>query len=262
MSQISSMFGNAPGLTTVVETYEAAVTFGIAAQLKWFGGLISSAATDSTNSPTWRLRPGLLMGVITASGQWTNYSPTATDGSQVARGVLGYGMRLQDVITGSNTTKFYAICIGGNVKAANLINLDLWARAQLSARFTFDDNILGNQWYPAPNILAKTSDYTIVASDNMTEFTNAGAAGTVNFTLPTLANGYMFRFRVVADQTLTVTSAAGNDIVTYNDAAASSLSFGTGSQKIGGGLMLYSNPAGTAWYSSNLSSGANTITVV
>ena len=261
MSVISSQFGNLPGMGTVIETFEQAITWGPAYNLVWWSAYISSAATDSGNSPTWKLRPGLVMGQITATGQWTNYSPTATDGSQVASGVLAYGMRMQDVLSGSNVSKFYAIIVGGRVKGANLINLDLMARAQMSPRFIFDDNLVGNEDFPFKNFVSKTTAYSVLATDNFTQFDNTGATGAVTFTLPAIANGYMFGFRVIADQTVTVASFEGTNIIALNNASASSLAFSTGSQKIGGGLVFYSNPAGTKWHVNNVSAGTNAITV-
>ena len=76
-----------------------------------------------------------------------------------------------------------------------------------------------------------------------------------------IANGYEFGFRVAADQTVVVQSAAGNDIVAFNDATASSVAFQTGGAKVGGFFVIYSNPAGTAWIVENRSTGANTVTV-
>lgn len=261
MSQISSQFANLPGISAIVESYENKIQWGPAYNLMWFSAQIYSGAVDSTNSPTWRLRPGLVMGVITSTGQWTNYSATATDGSQVAQGVLAYGLRMQDVLTGSNVSKFYAMCVGGRVIGANLIGLDLQARQQMSPRFVFDDNLIGNHWFPFARQVSKSGDYTVVAADNFTVFDNVGAGAGVTFTLPTLANGYMFGFRAIADFSVTVASAEGDNIVAYNDASADSLAFSTGGQIIGGGLMLFSNPGATKWIAVNQSAGANTITV-
>lgn len=267
MSQISSGFGNLPGMGTVIETYEAAITWGPASQLLWWNGYISANAVDIGNTPTYKLRPGLVLGLITASGQWTNYSPTASDGSQVAAGVLAYGLRMQDVLSGQNVSKFYAIIIGGNVKGANLLGLDGMARAQMRAGgyFRFDDMVglpgAATGLYPFMKIVTKTSNYSIVAADNFTQFDNATAGAAVTFTLPPIANGYMFGFRAVAAQNLIVASFEGDNIVALNDDAADSVAFQTGSQIIGGGFVLYSNPAATRWYMQNTSAGSNTITV-
>jgi hypothetical protein len=268
MSVISSMFGNVPGMGTVVETFEQAITWGPAYALKWWSAYINANAIDVGNTgTTWRLRPGLVLGQSTATGQWTNYNNAATDGSQIASGVLAYGLRMQDVLTGLNTTKFYAIVVGGNVKGANLLGLDAMARSQLSGRFTFDDNLVGNAYFDFVTFQSKTSNYSILPTDNFTQFDNFGAAGTVTFTLPPIANltptgnGYKLGFRCVANQTLAVTSFEGANIVGFNNAAANTLQFSTGSQKIGGGLVFYTNALGTLWYVTNTSAGTNTISV-
>jgi hypothetical protein len=98
--------------------------------------------------------------------------------------------------SGSNTTKFYAIIVGGRCKGANLLNLDLQARAAMSPRFIFDDNLVGSHWAPFPRFQTKTAAYQLVAADNFSNFDNLGATGAVTFTLPAIANGYSFGFRV------------------------------------------------------------------
>lgn len=88
-------------------------------------------------------------------------------------------------------------------------------------------------------VVAKTADYTINpnADDAGTIFTNAGATGAVNFTLPapsirTLGDWY--EFMGVADQNLTVTAPTADTAIALNDTAADSLALSTSSQKIGG----------------------------
>ncbi len=260
MSHISSMFGHLPGMGSVVETFEQAYSWG--PYPRYFtGAYIGSGAVDSGNTPTTTLRKGLVLGKVTATGVWVNYSATATDGSEVASGVLIESLRMEDIVTGVNVARFYGIMVSGGVQGAKLIGLDLQARAQMASRFYFDDNLAGNEKFPFMRFQAKTANYTIVASDNLTHFTNTGAVGAVTFTLPAIANGYAFWFRVVADQTVTVASAEGANMVALHNAVASSVAFSTGNQKIGGGFLIYSNPAGTLWYVENTSAGTNTITV-
>ncbi len=260
MSQISSQFGLVPGMGTVVETFESAITWGPFPPRYWKNAYISSAAVDSGNVPTTTLRMGLVMGKITSSGQWTNYSPTATDGSQVAQGVLAENLRLADVLTGLPVARFYAILASGGVQASKLLGLDGMARAQMR-NFIFDDNIAGAGQFPWQNFLTKTADYTILSTDNLTHFDTLGATGTVVFTLPTIASGLCFGFTCAAGFTMTVASAEGDNIIAFNDASADSLSFQTGSAEIGGSLKFYSNPAATKWFVENVSAGANTITI-
>lgn len=257
-----SGFGNVPGIGSTVETYESAPTWARHPMLLWAPGMFYSGALDPTNTPTTTLRPGLVLGIITATGNWTNYSPTATDGSQVAQGILGVGLPMLDPFTSSVQAKQWGVIVGGPLQAAKLIGLDAQARADMSPRFIFDDNYIGNQWFPVQKFVTKTADYTVLASDNLTFFDNFGASGTVNFTLPTLANGLSYNFRCRADQTLTVTSAAGNDMEAFNDLLASSVSFGSGGAKVGGEFQVFSNPAATRWIVRTLSAGANTVTVV
>lgn len=254
MSQISSLFGNLPGMGTVVETYEAAITWGPAYNIVWWNGLISSAAIDSGNTPTYRLRPGLLLGLISATGLWTNYSPTATDGSEVASGVLAYGMTMQDYLLGSTVQKFFAIVVGGRVKGANLLNINNMARNQMSPRFIFDDNLIGGQWFPFNRFQTKATSYVVTAADNFTMFDNTGAIGTVVLTLPAIAAGYMFGLRCQAAQVFRFTSAEGGNVVgtTATDTSASVTA-------IGGVIWIYSNAAGTKWIVEQ--HGTQTITI-
>lgn len=255
----ADIWGALPGLTTAAETYEAAFRWGPAGLGIITGGVIAANTVDSGNTPTFELRVGLLLGLVTASGQWTNYSPTATDGSEVACGVLMTSLRMQD-FQGVNQPRFFGILVGGPVQAAKLLNLDLMARQQMN-KFIFDDNFCGNAWFPYKRLQTKTANYSVLASDNFTIFDNTGAAGAVTFTLPPIANGYDFLFHVTADQNVLVTSNEGTNIVAFNNASASTVAFQTGGARIGGTLRLVSNAAGTKWYAFNMSAGANTITV-
>jgi hypothetical protein len=259
MSQISSMFGNAPGMQAAIETFEQAVAWGPYPRY-YTGAYIGSTCADPTNSPTWELRVGLVMG-LQSTGTWVNYSPTATDGSEIARGILPLALRMQDVITGINTTKFYAIMVSGGVKGLNLIGLDNMARCQMAKQFIFDDNLAGLPAFPWQRFQNKVANYQLVASDNESLFTTLGATGEVDFTLPPIANGYYFGFAVQAAQTMKVISNEGGNIIALNNLTANSLAFSTGGQQIGGMVYVYSNPAGTKWIVENSSAGVAAITV-
>jgi len=254
MSQISSMFGHLPGMGALVETFEQAYTWGPYPRY-WTGGYIDPSAADPGNSPTWELRPGLVMGKITATGTYKQYDPTATDGSQIASAVLPLALRMQDVITGVNTAKFYALMVSGGVQASKLLGLDNMARSQMSSLFYFDDVLPGNHWYPFETFLTKTANYQIVSTDNFTIFDNTGAGGEVDFTLPAIANGYYFGFRLMAAQTLKVSSKEGSNLV----GTSLTQTFVSGAN-IGAGFEIYSNSLGTKWLVSNLSSGTQTLT--
>lgn len=258
---LTDTYGIVPGLTASRETYEAEFRWGSQYQGVFANALISGSAVDSGNTPTFQLRPGLLLGQITASGKYTNYSPTATDGSEVASAVLIEGLRMLD-FNNVATDRFYAVLVGGPVQKSKLLNFDLMARGQMD-KFIFDDifQIPGNHWFPWKRFQTKTAAYTVVANDNYTLFDNVGAGAAITFTLPVLAAGYFFGFRVQADQNVTVASNEGDNMVAFNDASADSVAFSTGGELIGGMLVVFTNPAGTKWIVQNVSAGANTVTV-
>lgn len=256
-------WGSLPGLQGVSETYESAFRWGVFSQGVITSGYIASTALDPTNSPTWELRPGLVLGIITATGAFTNYSKTATDGSDVACAILMTSLRIQD-LQGVAQPRFYGVLVGGPVQAAKLIGLDGHARQNMD-KFQFDDNPLGyvgSHWYPWRRFQTKTANYTLVANDNFSQFDNAGAAGEVDFTLPPVSvNGYAVGFRAVAAQTLKVISAEGANLVAFNSAAASSVAFSTAGSIVGGAFTIFNNPAGILWYVAGDSAGNNSVTV-
>lgn len=104
---------------------------------------------------------------------------------------------------------------------------------------------IGSVWPTA----TKTANYTCTAADSGTWFNTKGAGGTVVFTLPAVATsaGYHYRFTAGANQIVTVTAPAGT-LVTYNSAAATSVS--TGTVNIGHGFEVVCD--GSFWYANAL----------
>jgi hypothetical protein len=100
--------------------------------------------------------------------------------------------------------------------------------------------------------VAKTADYTILSpltagggDRSGTIFTNRGAVGTVNFTLPAPAlalAGVHYDFVTVAAQIMGVLTATADTLITDNDATADSLSTAA---RIGVQLRLVCD--GTSW---------------
>lgn len=110
-------------------------------------------------------------------------------------------------------------------------------------------------------IRAKTANYTVNPNTDFggQRFTNRGAVGAVTFTLPTLNTqpdyvGLTYEFYGIADQTFTVTAAAGK-AVAFNNAACASLACSTGGQKIG--ALIIAVWDGTSWL---LEGGTNGVT--
>lgn len=239
---LSDIYGATPGISTARETYEAEFRWGSHGQAVYSNALIDGAARDSGNTPTVELRQGLVLGQVISTGKYKQYSPTATDGSEIASAVLLQGLRMQ-TLEGVDQDKFFAVLVGGPIQASKLINLDLMARQQMN-QFIFDDifAIPGNHWFPFKRMQTKIANYSIVANDNFTMFDNVGASGTVVLTLPAIANGYLFGLRAEAAQILRFTSNEGGNVI-GTSATNTSVSVAA----IGGVIWIYSNPAGTKW---------------
>ncbi len=96
--------------------------------------------------------------------------------------------------------------------------------------------------------VAKTASYTVKPEDIGTIFTNEGAAGEVDFTLPKLAAvsaGFWVEFFTAADQTCKVISGDADKMIVHNDVAADSISFETAGDLIGSYCKVVSN--GSKW---------------
>lgn len=267
------MAGQMPGISALSQTTEKVVWFGREESQLFVGpNMIGAAAVDAGNTPTTTLRAGLIMGRKTSDSLWYQWNPDGTDGTEVPGAVLlGPDINMLDANGSVENKGGIMMLMQGGLKVADLLiegtaftssSSEQLARRLMAKRFVFNDDLQGKFAISerTRREIAKTADYTVTEADNGTLFTNTGAGGAVIFTLPALQAGLVYEFLVVADQTVTVASAAGDDIVAFNDASADSLAFSTGGQKIGGHLVLRTNAAGTKWYVDNLSPG-NTITV-
>ena len=263
MSDINT-YGALPGINTQVTSSEATVFVGRENRVEYGTIVLDSTAVDAGNTPTTTLRPGLVLGRITSSGNYKAYSVTATDGSEVARAVLDQGVTTLDN-TGTAVAKEGHVVLNAILNSGNLIGLDYTARQQLlaSGRYGFSDDIgsgpvsLGRWEREIP----KTANYTVVAADNGKLFTTTGATGEVDFTLPAIATsaGLAFEFLNTVDQIMKVISAEGTNIIWDGVTQFTSLAFSTASHKCGGHLQFTANKAGTAWYVRQM--GASTCTV-
>jgi hypothetical protein len=256
---LNDAYGTMAGVGTTYETFEAAFCWGKYTTLYTPPMVINQNCVDAGNTPTWELRIGLVMGQITATGQWTAYGASNTDGSQVARGVLPVCLRMQDLL-GNVRTMNYGVMVGGGVIGANLIGLDNQARAQMRSHFIFDDDYAGRITFPWLYTMAKTAAYQVLASDNGALFSNSGATGSVTFTLPPIANGYNYGFFVTANQNVIVSSTEGSNIVVEGNASASNVGIETGGDLYGGSLRFYTNSGATKWHVDKMCGNALTIT--
>lgn len=235
-----------PGMGTPTLSSENVATWGQESIKLTKSIVVSSTTVDARNTPTTHLTPGLLLGKITATGEYAHYSPTAVDGTQFAEGMLISSVNMLTYSSGTAQDKNVHLLVAGAVKASAVGGLDQLARSQLFGRFIFDDDLIGNTagWR---NVVAKATSYTVLAADNNTLFTTQGAVGAVTFTLPTIAKGLRYRFFNEAAQTMTIASVVADTLVVFNDLAADSISFSTASELIGNGIEVIANADATKW---------------
>lgn len=115
---------------------------------------------------------------------------------------------------GSNATTI-ANGVVTNAKAANMATATFKGRNTAGTGSPEDlsvataQSMLGLGAQPA---VAKTANYTLLASDHGKMFTNEGAGGLVRFTLPTWADGLIYKFTVYEPAAVRIFDATGSNI--------------------------------------------------
>ena len=242
-------YGANPGTTAITQTDENFIWNGRELQNEYAMLAITSGAADAGNTPTTSLRPGLLMGKITSGDRLTQFDDTAVDGSELAYAPLMIGHSVLDS-TGTAAHRNAHVLLKGILHAANIINLDAYSRRQLlqSGRYIFDDDITSKHnsgGLPNRERIITVGTLTVVAADVGTLWI---IGATCAVTLPTLAAGLgPFEFLVNVDAEVTIASAAGNDIIGFNDLLASTVTITTASEHIGARLQFCANAAGNRW---------------
>lgn len=239
-----------PGQTALVETQEVEIFWGgDASRIKVLqqSGVFSSTLADAANTPTTLIRPGLLLGKITASGQMVQWDRAATDGSQNIAGVLPVTLlSIDEYATAVNRVGPYVVeaplkASSLRIKGALLVGHadEYLARRQLFlAGFKLDDDPMGYLSGMVERTVNKITSYTVVKADNGTLFTAITADAT--FTLPALAPGLQFDFLRASDHEFVVASAEGDNVIVGNDLSADSVTFTTAGQQIGARMRVKS----------------------
>jgi hypothetical protein len=258
MSEFTS--GNVPGVQPATESQEV--------QLTWTGRrgqdlvatraiTLDAAATDGGNVPTTTLRGGSVLARQDANGKLNTYDGSATDGRQIAAGVLEQSQNM--LVEGTASDRFTQMLVIGMVKESQLVGLDTRGRQQLAGRLFFDRDttaVAGALMHPR-GIYRKSANYTVLSSDHNLLLL---ATAAVTFTLPTKANGLAFRFAQTADADLII--AGSSDLVHKGSVDGSQVQFTTAGQKIGSQVLVecvYIAADTLKWLVTNL--GGTTATV-
>jgi hypothetical protein len=97
------------------------------------------------------------------------------------------------------------------------------------------------------NVVAKTVDYTVLATESGTVFTTYGATeAEIVFTLPTAATGLNYMFLNAVDNEIRVIGAANDLLVVDNNATADYIVFTEAGEQIGSGFQVICD--GTYWF--------------
>lgn len=179
---------------------------------------------------------GQVMGIETATGKWKKYDNAATDGTQVARGILE---RYVDASGSADITDAKIALPGGWFKESALVGLNDAARVDLGASsFGFlgaihlagASNGAGGGLRLGPTSPAD-ANYTVLVTDDLVLFPSAAAPRTI--TLPAAAAYGLGRLLGIA------TVNANSQAITVD---------GDGAETINGGGTLTLNAANqTVW---------------
>ena len=112
-----------PGVGALDQTYEQEVLWGgdNGKGLALFkSAVIDGAARDAGNTPTTVLRPGLLLGKVTATGKLKQWDNAALDGTETVYGVLLEQLRMTDE-DGNNVDRVVRVLVWGPIKVGALL---------------------------------------------------------------------------------------------------------------------------------------------
>ena len=211
----------------------------------------SNTLRDAGSSPTTVIRPGLLVGKLTADSKYAHWDPTATDGSQYFGGVNEHELVMVEGYAAAAAERFGPVVLQAPLRAAALLVLGtaltssahqyLARRVLAEAGCMLDDDPMGYLAGVNSRTILKTATGDIAATENGATFVVVGS-GAVTLTLPALATGLSFKFYNGADQNLIIASNGSSDnIVGLGDLGGDTITFSTSSEKIGAQVDIYSD---------------------
>lgn len=195
-----------------------------------FEGVTSTGATG-TGKLVFDTSPTLVTPLL---GTPTSGTLTNCTGLPISTGVSGLG---------SGVATFLATPSSANLASAVTDETGTGALVFGTAPVLTSPNII-------KKVTAKTSNYTLLATDSGTVFTNAGAAGSVSFTLPTAAAGLEYTIIATTAQTVVLVADSGHTIRNGGSVTSSSGNFTSDATK---GVLLKVIATGTTeWYTESI----------
>lgn len=223
-----------PGVGSTVSTSESELLWGsdhARSSALWQSGIISSAAADAGNTPTTELRPGLIVGIVTSSGEYEEWDADASDGTQDIAGIVDVPIRTTDydgtaqdrvfrILRGKAAIRASKLLIQGTALTSHVD--EFLARRQLhAAGFVLDDDPLGYKAGASPRTQTVSANTTVTEAENGTTFFDTATDST--FTLPTIHPGLEYEFVSTGVGAMTIASSEGDNMVVPGDASADSV---------------------------------------
>ena len=193
------------------------------------GGTIDGTSIGATSAST-------IIGTTIQAN--TGFVPDADDGAYLGTSALGFSdlfLASGGVINWANGNATLTHSTGALAFSAVPVTAPVIGNlASTSTSITFDNTYYGKRFYWSPT-------------------------GTATATLPAngATAGSWFEVYLLTNQTITISAATADTLITFNDTTADSVAFSSANSKVGGLLRFESN--GTVWIAVNLSN--NTMTV-
>lgn len=247
--------GNPPGFNEPKAVASVALLWSAEARMARIVTL-DAASEDAANSPSTRLRAGLVLAQHATTGRFHPYHPMANDGTQNPVGILEHAVDM--LADGAPADRVGRMLTAGAVRERHVPNLDPRVRDLLGGNFRWDEHPPGARSPFAGRIKRISGSHAIEAADHATTFVVSGAA---SLSLPAPQPGLAFRFVQTTDNPLTIGGAA--NLLARGGAAANWIEFDTASQRIGTNVAvecvplddetlgwLVHNPGGTTYTTS------------
>jgi hypothetical protein len=209
----------------------------------WLNAVISGATRDAGNTPTTVLRPGLLLGKVTASGELEEWDADAADGTENIWGILDSELRAQDFDATNQDRVFRVLAARAPVKPRKLLiqgaafvgHADEYlARRMLAhAGFVLDDdpgNYLSGLNQRVSRVTGIADTLTAAETGTLLLYSNVAA---VAVTLPAIQPGLTYDIIREGDEEIVISSSEGDNIIIGNDLSADSITFTTATEQIG-----------------------------
>lgn len=253
MSGATGGFG-VPGVGAERTTYESEIMWG-ADQARnaalWHSKVISGTTRDDANTNfTHVLRPGLLLGIIDATGEMEEWDADVATGTQNFAGVLDAEIRALDFDAANADRVFRVLVARAPVKPRKLLiqgaafigHADeyLARRQMVAAGFVFDDDPQGWKAGQGNRVSyeAATTDTLTADQNGMTLYYSNAASVTV--TLPAIKPGLEYTLIRAADEEFIVVSPTADNVIVGNDLSADGVTFTTAGEQIGATVKVFS----------------------